>query len=495
MRRHPRKRLVWITVGLLLLLVAAACGQKPGVADSAAGFNLSAGAELPEGFEVDESGNIINTETGEIIDPETGEVIGTSPEFDSAGGPSSGDDPSDPSGGSGPSGGSDPNDPSGGSEPGGGSADGVTNEVIKIGIHAPLTGAAPVPSDSVEKGKDLYFRWMVDKNQSLFGRRVEVILKNDQYNPSSAVAVCKEMVEQDKVFMLSGAAGTDQIRACAQYAASVGVPYVGAGVTEQVLDSLPNYFATTMTYPEQGPLLVDYLTTKLGAKGEKNGVVMSDTASFNDAHDAFIAAADDAGMPIDYDRRVSKNADTQQAASIVQDLSLNQIENVYVLHSPFFFLNMLTHANNQGYAPQWVGVGISMTFDTVTIGSCPNGNSLDGARFFSPFPAWIDRNKFDPDFAKAVEQFHPEERGGDDFMLLSWQGSKAIWDMLKLPGENLTRERFIYYLERARGLKSNLGPTLNFSPDDHFGADQVHVSEARCSDRRWHTIEDFVSDF
>lgn len=493
-----RRRLIGLLVTLLMLVVAAACGQKPGVAER---FPVGIGG-VGGSLQVDpETGNVINTETGEIIDPETGEVIGTVDEggtgsdFSSGSGTGSGGTTGSDAGDGGTGGGSGGGTTTGGDEPTGGSADGVTNDVIKIGIHAPLSGAVPVPSDSVEKGKDLYYRWMADHNQSLFGRRVEVVLKNDQYNPSTAVAVCKEMVEKDKVFMLSGAAGTDQIKACAQYAESVGVPYVGAGVTEIGLSAFRTYFASTMTYPGQGPLLADFMANKLGAKGEKNGMLFFDTASFNDAHDAFKSAAASTGIPIDYDRRVSKNAGAQDARQVVQEMKLAGIENVYVLTSPVFLIQVWKQANAQVYDPQWVGVGISMTFDTVLTASCPDGPAADGAQFFSPFPAWSEVNKYDPEFTEAVNQFHPEKRGGDDFMILAWSGSKTIWEMLKLPGENLTRERFIYFVERARGLKNGMGPTLNFAPDDHFGADEVHLDRATCSDRRWHTIEDFISDF
>lgn len=80
-------------------------------------------------------------------------------------------------------------------------------------------------------------------------------------------------------------------------------------------------------------------------------------------------------------------------------------------------------------------------------------------------------------------------------MWLAWSGSKTLRSLLELAGRNLTRETFVYKVERARGLKNGIGPELNFSPDDHFGASQVHVSEARCSDARWHTLKTFVSDF
>jgi hypothetical protein len=182
------------------------------------------------------------------------------------------------------------------------------------------------------------------------------------------------------------------------------------------------------------------------------------------------------------------------------------IENVYVLTSPVWFLQVLDSAQKQLYSPQWVGVGITMTFDTVAAVGCRDG-TLSQAKFFAPFPAWIDSNKFDPDFQKAVREFYGSSECpanqpgcGDDFMLLGWQGNITAAGLLALPGRNLTRERFVYYAERARGIKNPTGPTLNFAPDDRFGANQVHVNEAQCSgykagDNRWHTIQSFVSDF
>jgi len=482
---HSSKRLVAVAVMGLMLLIAAACGQKPNVALQASG---SGG--LPAGFAVNEEGEVVNTATGEVVG-DAEDLLGTDSGLGAVAGSGTVE------GGGEVVAGEDPGTSGGAAPPpsGGGDTTGVTADTIKIGIHAPLTGAAPVPSDSVEKGKDLYFRWMADQGQTLFGRQVEVVLKNDQYNPSTAVSVCKEMVEKDNVFLLSGAAGTDQIQACARYAASVGVPYLGAGVTELVLNQLPNYFATTTTYNDQGPLLADMLVSDLGGKNEKNGMLTFETPNFEDARQGFRDGMKRQGATIHYERTVSKGSGTPEARTVVQEMSTQGIENVYVLTSPVWWLNVLKQADTQQYNPQWIGVGISMTFDTVASVGCGGGNSIDGAKFFSPFPAWIDVNKFDPDFRKAVDKFHPEKRGGDDFMVLSWQGSKTIWDMFQGIGKDLSREAFMYEVERMRNLKNGLGPVLNYSPDDHFGASEVHVSEARCSDRRWHTIKSFVSDF
>jgi branched-chain amino acid transport system substrate-binding protein len=486
------KRVAVLIVVGTMLLVAAACGQKPGVS-------------------TDFSGGNINPLTGAVIDPSAtagaGGSFGTGGSFDSGSGTDtgtgSGTDTGTGSGtdtgtGSGSDNGSGddnvgPADPAG--APTGGSTVGITDKTITIGIHAPLTGAAPVPSDSFEKGKDLYFKWASDLGKSIFGRTVNVVVKNDNYNPSQAVAVCKEMVEKDHVFLLIGGAGTDQIQACARYAATVNVPYLSAGVTEVGLTGLANYFALTMTYPQQGPLLADYLVSDLGGKSEKNGMLRFNTPNFQDAHDAFVSGMSDQGARVVYDRSVSKEANTTDATAVVQEMAAAGIQNVYVLTSPVWFLQVLRAASQQNYHPQWIGVGITMTFDTVAGVGCGFNNAMNGAKFFSPFPAWINSNQFDPDFRKAVAKFYPQKNGGDDFMWSLWSTGKGLWNLLSLPGANLTRERFVWFLERARNMFNGIGPHINFTPDDHFGADEVHVSQVTCSDRRWHTIKSFVSDF
>lgn len=482
-----RRRNRLIALAALMLMVAAACGQKPGVADNAVAAGGLAG------------GAIVDPETGQVIDPETGEVLGSAEDFglDASGGSTTGGSSStttgsgSTSGGTGPSGGGEGEGGGGsapsGPEPTGGDTTGVSGDTIKIGIHAPITGAAPVPSQSFQKGKDLYWNWLRQNNQSIEGRGVEVVFRNDNYNPSQAVAACREMVEDEEVFLLVGIAGTDQIQACARYAASAGVPYVSAGVTQIGVDTLRNYFAIWMTYPQQGPLLADLLVTKLGAKGEKNGMVRFNTPTFQDGHDTFVAAMEDKGASVDYDRAVSKTAGASEAQTIATELNQQGIENVHVLVSPTFFIQLAQAAVNQQYRPQWVGYGLTKGLDTVASVACRNSRSIDNARFLSPFPAYFDSNRFDPDFRKAG--------GTDDIMLGLWGASKVIAEMLKLPGKDLSRERFIYFAERAQKLKTGVFPDVGFTPEDHLGGTAMHLLRADCANNRYVTEQAFVSDF
>ena len=482
-----------IAVLALTALVMAGCGQKPGVSEQFAGGALPPGATVDaEGNIVDAEGNIVgNTGSGSGTDFGLG-GSGTTGGSSSTGGSTTGGSSS--TGGSTTGGGSSTGgSTTGGSTTGGGSTStGVTATTIKIGAHAPLTGAAPVPSESATKGVRLYWEWLKRNKEDINGRYVEAILKNDNYNPSQAVAVCKEMVEQDEVFMLSGSAGTDQIQACARYASSVGVPYLSAGVTEVGLTGLPNYFATTMTYPDQGPLLADYIESKLGGKGEKNGMLYFDTPNFADAHDAFVNAMNQRGMRLAYDRGVCKCATQTEAQTVVQEMKAAGIENVFVLTSPVWWLQVLQSSRTQQYTPQWVGIGITKTFDTVASVGCRNG-TINGAKFFSPFPAWIDIAKYDAEYYKAAEAIYNTR--GDDFMVLGWAASKVGGELLRRAGKNLTREGFIESTQNAKNVKTGSMPVNNFSPSDHFGADTVMVAQAQCSDNRWHTIQSYTNNF
>ena len=486
-------RLRLVGICLALMTFAFGCGQKPGVSTELTG------GVLPPGATVNEQGQIVDAQ---------GNVIGSAADLTGGGVAVGGIDPGGAVGGSAASDGAnavaagdglDESSTSGNAATSGSNSTGVTGTTIKLGAHAPLTGAAPIPSASAQRGNDLYFKWLRELKAPINGRYVDSMLKNDNYNPSQAVAVCKEMVEKDEVFLLYGHAGTDQIQACARYAAAAGVPYLSAGVTENGLTDLPNYFALSLSYAQQAPLLADMLLADLDAKNEVNGMLRFETPNFEDGHQAFVEAMQDRGAPLDYDRAVSKGASQTEAQTVVQEMKAMGIENVYVLTSPVWFLQVLQAARSQNYEPQWVGVGITKALDTVANVGCRNG-TLSKARFFSPFPAWSDIDRFDPEFYKAAQSIYPDSGKGDDIMLVGWGMGRIIAELLEAGGKNLTREGFIAAAQRAENVKTGVFPSVSYTPTDHFGGSAVHVNEAHCSgyktgDNRWHTIKSNVSDF
>jgi ABC-type branched-subunit amino acid transport system substrate-binding protein len=343
-----------------------------------------------------------------------------------------------------------------------GDSTGVTAQTIRIGVHAPLTGAAPIPASSFQQGKDQY--WGVVG--AVAGRKVEVVFRDDKYNPSTATQVCNEMIQKEKVFLLVGSGGTDQIAACARTAAAQGVPYLSAGVTENPLNRLKQYFAISKSYAQQAPLLVQWIAKNRKPSNGVIGVIRSDTPNFDDGINAFKQAAQQAGFQVK-EQKLSKDPSSTELATAAQFLTQNQIEVAYPLMAPSDWIGIAKQPAARN--TKWAGVGITMGLNQVAGVACPE---IDGAMFFSPWPGL--------NLAKQVDQRFP---GGDDIVWGLWGLNKTIHQAFKKMGDNLTREAFIAAMEGP--IKSGVYPDLANTAQNHFGAQQVHVLNADCGPKQF----------
>jgi ABC-type branched-subunit amino acid transport system substrate-binding protein len=379
---------------------------------------------------------------------------------------------------------------SGGGAAPAGDRTGITDTEIVVGVHAPVTGAAPFPQSSFEAGKDVYWKWLNERG-GVFGRKVRVVFEDDKFDPRSAVQVCKKMVEQDKVFLLIGGGGADQITACARYASSVGVPYLSAGVNEDGLVGLRGYFAASMTYSQQSPLLAQMIAKQF--PGKKVGIAVADSGSFDDAQRSITREAQAAGLQVVYNKRIPKSASQTQALSIANELRTAGAEVVYFLSSPTTFLNVAAAGAGQGYRPQYVGPGITSGLNTVATVGCGAANSVDGARFFSPFPQLDAIDQMDPEYRPAYQKY----AGGnpDDIGIALWGLNKTLHQFFVAAGKDMTRQSFVATLESGKQFASGVYPPVQYSPRNHLGAGQTHVLQADCGSRTYKTIARFVSGF
>ena len=492
MRTPRRLPLSVIAVVLGLSLVAAACGQKPGT-------HVSAGAgSTAEGLAPTEGGTVTE-------DPAAGEATEADP---AAADPAAGGDPAAAAGGgaAAPAAGA----PAGGGAPqpaaGGGTAapaaggqtkvigstrTGVDKDKIVVAIHAPVTGAAPLPATSFEKARDLYWKWVTEKKgEKILGRsKVEVLFKDDRYQPNTAVQACRELAAQ--AFVLVGGGGTDQIQACGRFANQAKVPYFSAGVTENGLRGLDWYFASSMSYKQQGGLLAKYVAKNMA--GPKVAAIITDTPNFDDATQGWEAGVEATGLSY-YKTLRHPKGDTSWYNTYANELKNAGVGVVYINSSPVDYIRFAQQAGQQGFKPQFVGVGVTMGLNAVLGSGCP---SVDKGIFFSPFPGedWAQQN-LKAFFETAADAGAP----ADDIGLALWGNAAVFHELLKRYeakfGTDLTREGFRAIVAESQKVESGIFPVLNFTPQDHFGANQVHVLQADCAaGEKYKTLATFASDF
>ncbi|HUR48313.1 MAG TPA: ABC transporter substrate-binding protein [Acidimicrobiales bacterium] len=471
-----------IVVGLLALMVAA-CGQKANVSSVAAG----------------ESGLGDGTEGGAFGDLGAGGESGGAVGGDELGGGAAGDAGTGSSGAgasgaaaggggtAGSSGGAAGGAGGGGAAAGpaaAGNRTGITDKVIKIGLHAPVTGAAAVPTEAFRRGVPVYWKHI----KQLFGREVQVVFEDDEFNPTTAVRVCRKMVEQDKVFMLIGAAGGDQITACAKYANSVGVPYLSAGVNQAELDKLRGYFALSQSYLQQNPMLAQL--AKKTTKNNKFGIVIQDTPAFRESKASIEGLAKERGLEVVYSKFISKQPSQSEILTISRELQTSGADVVYVLFSPTPFISLAQQSNSQGYNPTYIGPGLSNGLNLVATAGCPG---VAGAKFLSPFPQLDAIDRLDPAYKPAYRAETGENP--DDFGIALWGLNKSVHQVLLAAGEGMSRQSVIQIMESGRAFESNVFPKLQYSAKNHFGAQSSHLLEADCAAQQFKTVATFATGF
>jgi branched-chain amino acid transport system substrate-binding protein len=365
---------------------------------------------------------------------------------------------------------------------------GVNDTTIRIGIHAPVTGAAPFPQHSFEQSNDLYWKFLAERG-GVAGRKVEVVFRDDKYNPSSAVQACREMVEEQKVFAIIGFAGADQITACARYADSVNVPYFSGGVNEEGLAGLNRYFAISQTYDQQSTTLVKLMKNKI--QKTKVAIVVIASPSLNNTVRSITSAVVKAGgLQIVRSSRIGKYASDAELLSEAQQLRNSGAEIVYIIAAPIPFIKLATNAQAQGYHPSWVGPGTTNGLAVVAQAGCP---AIDGAKFLSPFPQLDAIDELDPDYKAAFR--HYVGPNPDDVGILMWGMNKSLHQMLEATGRDLSRQSFLKAVTSGKVFHSNVYPDVSYDSTVRFGAKTAHLLEADCATRSWKTTGRFVADF
>ncbi len=470
------------------LAVTAGCGQKAGVAGTLAGSGGAAGAAVAAnggvaGAAVDANGMPL-TEGGAAGggDLAAGGDLSAGGTSTGGAGTTTGGTTASGGAGSGAAGGeaSVPGAPGSAPASGPGDATGVTDTTIKIGVHAPVTGAAAIPQQSFAKGIGVYFD-AVNRAGGINGRKVDVIFKDDGFDPNKARTECKRLVEQEKVFLLIGGAGADQIDACARYASAMGVPYLSAGVHETrpglgSLGSLPTYFALSLTYEQQVPLLVR--TTKQAFGSDKVALIVADNDSLNNFYTVAEAGLKSAfGANLALARRIPKNT-TSDAPAIATNICQSGAKAVVWNASPSTMLNV---AKSMACTVTFIGPGLTNGLNIVTQVGCPNVN---GALFYSPFPG-MDVMRQDGAFVQAYKNKN-DGSNPDDIGAAMYGMEKLVGEIIRATGKGLTRQSFMATIGKIKTFDTGVYPPTNFR--SRFGGTAMNLLKADCNKNEYVTV-------
>src|SRR5580765_1759395 len=155
-------------------------------------------------------------------------------------------------------------------------------ESVKIGLILPMTGGQASTGKQIDNAVKLY---MQQKGDTVAGKKIEVILKDDAAVPDNTKRLAQELIVNDKVNFIAGFGVTPAALAAAPLATQAKIPeIVMAAGTSIITERSPFIVRTSFTLAQSSTIIADW-AVKNNVK--KVVTIVSDYAPGADAEKSF----------------------------------------------------------------------------------------------------------------------------------------------------------------------------------------------------------------
>ena len=345
---------------------------------------------------------------------------------------------------------------------------GVSASEIKLGITLPLTGAASPGYNKIGNAMNAYFKYVND-NGGVYGRKVTLIQKNDEYSAQLSISKTNELILRDKVFALVGPLGTANFTAVHKSVglAKRGVPslFLNTGFSGfSNKKSYPSSFMVLPSYAMEAKIIAQFL--KENHAGKKLGIVYQNDEFGIDGMGAFKAAGTKFDVTIPY---TSGSQSSATAQTWVSQLAAGGAQVVVMFGVTSATGALLGVSAAARYAPQWI-LG-SVGSDPVTLKAIGVPVAvLNGAQTPAGNPSPNDTSD---EYVKQFQEINTKYNTGvafDDYVLQGMNIGLMTVQALRAAGKNLTRKGLVRAMEtKGSSFASVAYSPLGFSSTSNVG--------------------------
>ena len=348
---------------------------------------------------------------------------------------------------------------------------GLTTTTIKLGITVPLTGIASPGYNKIPGAMKAYFDY-VNANGGVNGRKITLVVKDDQYIPTTAVAKANELILKDKVFALVGTLGTASTKAisASTQLAKRGIPslFVNTGFSGFAdKKAYPTTFSILPSYQMEAKVMGKFLKEKYADK--KLALIYQDDDFGRDALAGFKQAGITFGTYIPYASGSQSLPAT--GAGWISKLKASGAEVTVLFGVSSASTAALANAYAAGYKTQWVLGSVGGDATTIAASNKAYVPLLYGAKGFSFAPAPTDATD---EYIKLFQSIYATAQPTQTFdnnVVAGMSNAFVAVQALQAAGSNLTREGLMKTIEAKGASFANpfLTP-LGYSATSHVGA-------------------------
>jgi ABC-type branched-subunit amino acid transport system substrate-binding protein len=347
---------------------------------------------------------------------------------------------------------------------------GVTASSIKLGITVPMTGIAAPGYNKIPGAMAAYFDY-VNANGGVNGRKITLVIKDDQYIPTTAVAKANELILKDKVFALVGTLGTASTKAisASTQLAKRGIPslFVNTGFSGFAdPKAYPTTFSILPSYQMEAKIMGKFLKEKYADK--KLALIYQDDDFGRDALAGFKQAGITFGTYIPYASGSQSLPAT--GAGWISKLKASGAEVTVLFGVSSASTAALANAYAAQYKTQWVLGSVGGDATTIASSNKAYVPLLYGAKGFSFAPAPTDTTD---EYIKLFQSIYATAQPTQTFdnnVVAGMSNAFLAVQALKAAGSDLTRAGLMKAIETKGSTFANpfLTP-LGYSATSHVG--------------------------
>lgn len=151
----------------------------------------------------------------------------------------------------------------------------MAQDTLKVGLVAAMSGQSAKSGEAIVRGLSVAID-EINAKGGVLGKKVELVVRDDESNPAKGVVAARELVQREKVAMMFGGLDTPVSMAIVPFANQSKVPFMGvwaAGTPITRNGAAENYvFRVSAVDVLVDKALVDYAVKKYGAK--KPGMIL-----------------------------------------------------------------------------------------------------------------------------------------------------------------------------------------------------------------------------
>ncbi|MGI1690294.1 ABC transporter substrate-binding protein [Thermoanaerobacter uzonensis] len=370
-------------------------------------------------------------------------------------------------------------------------AQGVTDTTVKVGTTLALTGPVAVIGTPMLHGMQAYFNYINDQG-GVNGRKIELIYKDDQFNPAVTVQKTQELVEQDKVFALVGTLGTPGLLASMDYIVQKGIPdvYQGSGSSKFAIPFKKNYFPVQPNYTTEGHVLAQYAVDNLNAKNIV--IIYQNDEQGTEGLNAIKEQLEKLGKSDLLKAVVPFNTTDVDFSTPVLKAKEANGDVVILLGTAKPLAGIAVKAKEIGYKPQFLASYVVSDLTMFKLAKDAwNGAIVAGWAY--PIYGKTENEPKVKLFLDTIKKYFPNETPSG-YHVAGWIAAQTFVEGLKRAGDNLTWDGFIKAMETFKDWNEGLAYKLTYTETDHSPQRAMYFMKAIYKNENKYTYE-IITDY